>query len=153
MSFSFEKLLSASATVTGRVRLILRAVHKFGYISKSFLPWTNVSSKSKDMVFDGKSGKFFSSCASPLPSKSDYPLKYSVVLMFTHCSASSTDVYYLFYFTSIFFYLFIYKIFSAAHAAPPQIPPWAAAHIAHMRNQPCNRSPIDCKSTAFRCFA
>ena len=79
MSFSFEKLLSTSATVTGRVRPILRAVHKFGCIPESSLSWIKISSSSKAMVFDGKSGKFFNSCVSSLPSKSDCLLKCRVV--------------------------------------------------------------------------
>jgi len=44
------------------------------HISESSLSWINISSSSRLMVFDGKSGKFFSSCANSLPSKSESPL-------------------------------------------------------------------------------
>ena len=41
---------------------------------------------------------------------------------------------FIFIFYFILFYLFIF--FYGAHAAPPQMLSWAAAHIAHMRNCP-----------------
>lgn len=43
MSFSFEKLRSAEATVTGRVNATLRATQRFGYTSWRQISWRNVS--------------------------------------------------------------------------------------------------------------
>lgn len=37
------------------------------------------------------------------------------------------------------------------HAAPPLMPPWVAAHSAHMRNHPCIQLPIEVCMVAI-CF-
>ncbi len=80
INFSFEKLLSAWDTVTGRVSAILRAVQKLGWISDRSLSYIKVISSRRLMV------SWFPAQALYCPNQSALQ---SAVWCLVHCAALS----------------------------------------------------------------
>lgn len=70
ISFRFEKILSADATVTGIVQVVLRETRRLGYSTSKCLLWMKGRHSRAVLSPEGKPGRFLTSTASSFPSLS-----------------------------------------------------------------------------------